>query len=152
MVLGRLQTLLTGFPNWDVSRVLCLRIHNSSPLNSNKLVVVSHVITMNNSIAFFLTFLIMVFLTSICREAAVTSPDWLQIWSFGCSNDINGTCKNAACKRFLTDIRYGLSSIQSVPFHKVKGVFKFLFQKKIPFWKLAIFWCANVNKYHNINN
>ena len=25
-VLGRLQTLLTGFLNWDVSRVLCLRL------------------------------------------------------------------------------------------------------------------------------
>ena len=33
MALKRLQTLLTGFPNWDVSRVLCLRLVHAVNIN-----------------------------------------------------------------------------------------------------------------------
>ena len=45
---------------------------------------------------------------------STTSHAPLQIVTFSCSNNIDDTCKNSASKRFSTDIKYNLSSIQNV--------------------------------------
>jgi hypothetical protein len=50
----------------------------------------------------------------------VTSCAPLQIVTFGCNNNIDDTCKNSAHKKFLTDVKYSLSSIQNGLFHKIE--------------------------------